>query len=341
MNEIYFLPIRLLWIEMVRSASELEFYRDELTDREFYLKLARKSHEKEFSDDLERLASVEETHSRFWADLARKKGLNPDKVRARRLKVRGMSFLSSVLGKGLTIKLMEYGEVSSVEKYRDYLASTEKDSLLATQVQEILTDEIEHESVFQKRITESEVNIQRNQDVIYGVSDSLIEVLAAMAGLSAIIYNGLLIALGGILVALGGTISMSVGAYLAKISESEYKLVTLKKKALFDGTTEQETEAEKIRMEGRESAYNVGLFYFLGAWVPILPFIFLPPYFALLLAVVLVALTEAIVNSMVAISLGVSARKLAVRAALLSVIAAMATYALGLAFHNFLHISVF
>ena len=325
---------------MAREPQELEFYRDEITDREFYSRLARRSRDKEFSRELEHLASVEKVHSEFWGEMCSRKNIDLDKCKPRRWKILSMLFLSRILGKGLTIRLMEYGEVSSVEKYSNYLPSVGMDAETANRVQSILTDEIEHEGVFQRKLTESETNIQKGRDVIYGISDSLVEVLAAIAGLSAIIYSGLLIALGGAVVAVGGTISMSVGAYLAKSSESEHKVVGLRKKALFHNIDLDVEETERIRAESRESAYNVGFYYFVGAWLPILPFLFFPVDLALVIAIVLVAITEGLTNAVVAVTLGVPALRLALRAGLLALLAAGATYGVGFAFHTFLNISV-
>ncbi|MCL4332978.1 MAG: VIT1/CCC1 family protein [Candidatus Thermoplasmatota archaeon] len=323
---------------MSETVAEVEFYRDEITDREFYSKLSKRSHDPAFSKELEYLASVEQEHAGFWSKVAASKGVKTENIGPFRRKLWAMLFLSRILGEGLTIKMMEFGEIESVRKYRDYVQGKGVPAGISNEVEKILQDEIEHESVFQQKISSSEKTIQRNRDVVYGISDSLVEVLAAIAGLTAILNDGVLIALGGIVVGVGGTISMTVGAYLAKISESEHKLRSLAKKALFDGTDVKIEEADKIRGEGLESATNVGLFYLMGVWVPIIPFLFLPVIVALVLAVALVAITEALVNAIVAISIGVPARGLALKSSVMALLAAGATYALGYALEMFFHI---
>ena len=51
-------------------------------------------------------------------------------------------------------------------------------------------------------------------------------------------------------------------------------------------------KVQKYRNESRRAAVNTGMFYILGAATPIIPFLFLPVLYALILSVILVAFSQ-------------------------------------------------
>jgi VIT1/CCC1 family predicted Fe2+/Mn2+ transporter len=99
-------------------------------------------------------------------------------------------------------------------------------------------------------------NILSNiRDIIFGMNDGLVEVLAATVGFSAALQTqpGLVFFAGSI-VAISGTLSMAGGAYIS----TEYE-TRLKKGVKRSGA-------------GLKSAFYCGLAYIIGAMFPILPF---------------------------------------------------------------------
>ncbi|WP_297215744.1 VIT1/CCC1 family protein [Thermoplasma sp.] len=316
-----------------------EFYRDELTDMTFYSVLSRKIKDDYLRENLAKLSSIEKEHSDFWKQNLEKAGVKPE-PRYNKLKVSFLVFMRHFLGLFLTARLLEHGEISTVRVYSEYLKRPGLEENFRRRLQEILDEEIEHEEIFEKAMEKSSDTIERNKDMIYGISDGLVEVLAALAGLTSIIVSNIDIALGGLVVGISGTASMSIGAYLSKKSETEYKLVEEEKKILFRRQKVDHDYIKTIKGESKTSAIYVGISYIIGAAVPIIPFIFLQKYIALALSVVLVFLVQGFTNAVVALSINVGIFKMAIRASLLALLAAFITFMVGFSFHYFLHISI-
>jgi len=76
---------------------------------------------------------------------------------------------------------------------------------------DVLKDEIAHEYTLMSQ----EFRVESVRDVIYGVSDGLIEVLAVVSGFSGAFTSSLIVAVAGMIVGLSGALSMAVGAYLS------------------------------------------------------------------------------------------------------------------------------
>lgn len=317
-----------------------DFYKDELTDLEFYRRLSGKVRDQKLKESLLRLSSIEKEHSSFWKTHLEREGFNTSGIRAKRSKVGFLLFLHRLLGTGLTVKLLEYGEVETVAKYRDYATRTSRDSDFKAGLEKIIDEEIEHEDVFSYTLDQNREKLERNRDIIYGISDGLVEVLAAIAGLTALLTNHLDVALGGLVVGVSGAMSMSVGAYLSKNSESQFKISQLRREAILKNRSHDREQVAVYRGESRRSALNVGVFYIFGAIIPILPFLFLQRDIALIISVILVAFTQAMSNSIIAISMNMKVLKEALKASSLALFAALASYLIGQIFHLILHVSL-
>lgn len=317
-----------------------EFYRDELTDLEFYKKLSNRVDDQNLKESLIRLSNIEREHSLFWKKYLEASGVNISKLKAKKVKVSFMLFLHRILGTGLTVKLLEYGEVETVAIYREYASRADKGEEFSKGLNRIISEEIEHEDVFSYTLDQNRQRIERNRDIIYGISDGLVEVLAAIAGLTALLTNHLDVALGGLIVGISGAMSMSVGAYLSKNSETQYKISKLKREAILRNSDHDRDKEDEYRGESRRSAVNVGGFYILGALIPILPFVFLNRVWGLVLSVILVAVTQGLSNSIIAITMNMKVFKESVKAAGLALLAALASYLVGQVFHLILHVSL-
>ncbi len=319
--------------------AQIGFFRDEITDREFYKRLSEVVKDNSFRDNLRKLSRVEEEHSEFWKEHLEKSGQDLSRIKYRKWRVLWLLFLSRLIGNYLTVRLLEHGEITTVKEYSDFVQSSKGTQEFRTGLQNIINEEIEHEEIFQNQMEKNQEQIEKNRNVIYGVSDGLVEVLGAVAGLAAIISDHLYIALGGVLVGLSGTISMSLGAYLSKNSETEFRINEEKKKELL-GKESDEAQIREYSKQSKKSAASVGGSYIVGAAVPIIPFVFLPPIPGLIVAVVAVALSQALTNALVALSLNISMLRNGLKASLLSLSAAAAVFTLGEVFHILFHITL-
>ena len=318
----------------------ISFYREELTDKRMYQKLAASTSDADYRENLIRLSNVENSHAEFWGNELKRRGVEVSGLKHKRLKLFLTLLASKFVGQYLSVRLLESGEYNTCRQYADFLEKKVGDEPFRQGLSIILKDEIEHEDVFENRIEKTEEQLEKNRSIILGISDGLVEILAAVAGLTAIIENGLYIALSGLVVAMGGTLSMMVGVYLAKAQESDYKISKVKKQSLFGLSKNDHDTIKAYKQEGTSSAYTTGLFYILGAAFPMIPYVFLPRYEALVIAIILVGLSQWITNAFIALSMSVRVARPATRAALLALGAAGATLAIGTLFHELLNISL-
>lgn len=326
--------------ESTSAQDQIGFYRNELTDMLFYDKLSKRVKDEEFRKSLLHLSETEKIHANFWKLRLVKSGVSVDGIRPRFGKIKGLLMIRKFMGNYLSIKLLEHSEIDSIIQYNKFLEENRNDSEITDSLQKIILDEIEHEEIFSKKAGDEDILVQKNRDLIYGMSDGLVEVLAALAGLSALISNHLYIALGGSVVGIGGSISMALGAYLSQKSESEYKINELTKKSILERKMRYGQKFDRYKGESKKSALNVGLSYVMGALIPIIPFVFLPRIDGLVTAVILVAASQGITNMVVALTMGLRIFKTSVQAMFLSLLAAAATFSVGYLFHIFFNITL-
>ncbi|MGE9809988.1 VIT1/CCC1 transporter family protein [Ferroplasma acidiphilum] len=322
------------------SRYQIKFLRDELTDMIFYTYMYRNTEDPELKENFKQLATIENEHANFWGQSLKSSNVDINKITYRKTKYFFMKIIRAIVGKNLIINLLEHGEYQSIKKYKTYLESYKQDDDYKKKVNDLISSEMQHEEIFANKISKSVKNIQKSRDFLYGMSDGLVEVLATLVGLSAIITSHIDIALSGVVVGISGTFSMTLGAYLAQKSESEYKIAMLNRKHIFSRSKGVENMINQYSSEATISALNTAVSYITGAVIPILPFVFFQKYMAVALSVILVFIAQMISNSIVALSLNTPILKSGLRASLLALGAAAATFAAGEIFHIIFHISL-
>lgn len=316
------------------------FYRDELTDQRMYERLAARSQDGEYRKSLLRLSEVEKYHAGFWRDELIRRGVDVSGIHHRKFKLFFILLISRIIGEYLSVRLLEYGEYKTCKYYADFIEKKVGDDSFRKGLSSILEDELEHEDIFENRIEKTQEQLEKNRNIIYGMSDGLVEILAAVSGLTAIITGGYIIGLSGLVVGVGGTLSMALGAFLSKASETDYKIAEIRKRSLFKTSSRDHDRIRSYQKEGVASAYTTGLFYITGALIPVIPFFILPRIVALITAVILVGASQFITNAIIALSMSVDIIRPSVRATSLALLVAAGTYLVGQFFHVFLHISI-
>lgn len=326
--------------QVLTTADIVEFYRDEMTDRDFYLRLSRKVTDEEFRKNLIRLAGVEDEHLNFWKSRLEERGIDVSRIKHHGIKISMLMVALKFIGIFLTVRLLEHGEINSIRSYREALDSQIDNEEVRSGLEKIINDEIEHEEIFEQQISKSEAKVQRNQDIIYGISDGFIEVLGSMSGLAGVFLSPLFIALGGFVVAISGAMSMMLGAYLASKSRTDFHILEIHRKALFRTSESDNEQIGEMQQESRKTASTVGLFYLMGSAVPILPYLFLSKFEALVVSIALVTAAQGIANAFIALSMNTRIARSAMRAALLSLAVAVATYLVGFMFHLVFNVTI-
>lgn len=212
-----------------------------------YSKLAAIEPEIRFKKKLKELMSLDIKHVRMWESIYRELGL-PVSKKKNRLKIFSFVLLRKVFGSGLTISVinsMENRKVSDLSKVFDFIPEKQREKVV-----NYLVEELYQERILKKESWESGV-LSHIRDVVFGMNDGLVEVLAAVAGFTGVIHNNMLIAVAGAIVGLSGTISMAVGAYLSSKSEKDLQ---------FDGINRLELELqvakERLKEDLKKHSFN-------------------------------------------------------------------------------------
>ncbi len=162
-------------------------------------------------------------------------------MRPSRFSVAFYVLIRKLLGLGFLVKLRESSEVEAIRRYGEMVRRRALGPY-TNKLREILLDEVAHEEVFREEESRFEAFINNIRDAMYGISDGLVEVLAAVAGLAPVVVNPMLITLAGLIVGAAGTLSMAVGAYMSTKAQRDIRETKLSK---------IDIELENLNMEDR------------------------------------------------------------------------------------------
>ena len=249
--------------------------------------------------------------SKFWEGMVAKYGGTRPKHNDHWLATKWILFLRNVFGAGFALEALEYSEEQVSNNLKDLLKLSSDKSDKA-RINEFMkkAEGIEHR--IENEIHKHNKILGNIRDIVFGINDGLVEVLAATVGFAAALQSqSMLIFLAGSIVAISGTLSMAGGAYIA----TEYE------KNINKGET----------TSGVRSAFYVGVSYIIGAIFPLIPFAF--GMTGLSGAVVSIVLTACVLSFTAALRAVVSRRSISKRVLEnlgVSLGAAAVTIALGL-----------
>jgi predicted membrane protein (TIGR00267 family) len=270
---------------------------------------------------LDELILVETRHVAFWQEffgLKHVTTLDP----ARRLKLVTL-YMTCLLFRSAAIHIvLEAIEVHGVRKYLR-VWNRYKDGSLGSAVREILEDEFKHEDMVVSGAAERHINPEKVRNVFLGLNDGLVEILGAVSGFFAAFRRPTAVLAAGFTVAVAGAMSMAAGAYIGAGSEAEVRATEAERRRFL---------GEKVPSQGAESpmasALVVGVGYFAGAVVPVLPVLFGAT--GLLPTVVTAGAMIVAVSAIVAFISGMAVRRRIVLNLIITGIAVVVTYTIGL-----------
>ena len=327
---------------------ELEFYKDEVTDSIIYEELSKREDDEKMREILEELSRIERNHARFWRKVLERRGVEV-KWGPSIWEVRLFLLLRRLLGAALTVKLLETAENSAVYKYLKALEEGDYTEEERRILRRVVEDELEHEALFKEEGSKRGEWFSHVRDMVLGMNDGLVEVLATVAGLAGAYANPLLVALGGLIVASAGTLSMAAGAYVSVKSQGEViggglmrlrlmvevmrdklkdrlkglfkqrgvkdaeavaEAIAKERRALYSTLAKEEFGREEVEEGPGKAALYTGSFYLIGGMAPVVPF-FLAGNITIALAgsLVLASAALGIVGLFTAIVSGISIKR--------------------------------
>ena len=215
---------------------------------ELYSKLEKIERNKQLKRKLKELKELDVKHIKVWTEIYKELNI-PAKENANKIELFLFVLLRRLFGSGLTLSVinsLENRKVSDLSKIFDFIPDKQREKVV-----NYLVEELYQERILKKESWESGV-LSHIRDVVFGMNDGLVEVLAAVAGFTGAIHNNLLIAVAGTIVGLSGTISMAVGAYLSSKSEKDLE---------FDGINRLELELQVAKERLKEDLEKHSLNY--------------------------------------------------------------------------------
>ena len=294
--------------------------QDEDFHAQVYNVLSQREKNQNVKNILLRLYKVETLHSSILKSILEVNGF---KVRQRSNTLRMLLILLSrkIFGIAFTMKLMEYNKMITNKKLntsmKQFSFSIKEKELLRKMVMGERTEDILSNMLLS--LNHVLANIR---DVVFGMNDGLVEVLAATVGFSAALRSPILVLIAGVLVAISGALSMSSGAYLS----TKY---------------ERDIGATKVKRSPPLSALWTGISYLFGAFFPILPFALgISGAYGIVYSILSTMLVLAIASSVIAILSNQSVAKRVIESIILSLGAASITILLGFYARDALHITI-
>lgn len=184
-----------------RRARLLKLQRMEATEAEVYRRLARMQKDEVNRSILEGISLEEERHEVVIADMT------GEKVRPDMRKVRRQIMLARLFGFTFSVKMMEATEQDAAAEYR----------MLG--LDDIADEEEAHEENMIGMLDEE--RLRYSGSVVLGMSDALVELTGALAGLTFALQSLNLVALAGLVTGISAAFSMGASEYLSSRAEKK------------------------------------------------------------------------------------------------------------------------
>ncbi|WP_457626554.1 VIT1/CCC1 transporter family protein [Persephonella sp.] len=348
------------------NAAELAsyFYQMEMNDYFTYMEISKNIKDRSLSEKIKKIALMEKEHAGFWAEFLRKRGSEPPQTKINRLKTFLIRTLSKIINPVVVISFLELGESGAIKNYYSFLKTEDLSEEERDKLKKIILDEIEHETFFARQINEK--GMSNIRDFVLGMNDGLVEILGAVAGLSAVyLTNPLMVGVSGLIVGMAGALSMGIGAFISVRSQRQVNQAQKEQmEIIFDVAPERAVEeyrrkliesgvvedvAEEISSkisknkeaiskllieETDENEIKSGLFtgfaYLVGVFFPVIPYFFAPnSYVALPFSIIFAGLALTFVAVVISVLSGISIKKKVLEMVVSAFTAAGIAYAFG------------
>ncbi len=184
----------------------LVMQRNEITEYHVYRHLAQRQSSIHNRDILLQIAEDERKHHDFWREYT------GESTKPNRLHIVLYVFIARVLGLTFGVKLMERGEEAAQVSYEAIAG-------IIPEAKHVLEEEEKHERQLLDILDEE--RLRYIGSIVLGLSDALVEMTGALAGLTLALGNSRLIALIGLITGIAAAMSMAASEYLSRKAEEK------------------------------------------------------------------------------------------------------------------------
>ncbi len=280
---------------------------------------------------LEALIPIESRHVAFWQEffgLEDVTRLDP----GRRVRLALLAAVCRVFGASAIHIVLEAIEVHGVKKYLEVWRRY-GDGPLGAAVREVLEDEFKHEDTVVTGDAERRINPEKVRNVFLGLNDGLVEILGAVSGFFAAFTSTAAVVTASFTVGVAGALSMAAGAFIGAGSEAELRGTEDARRRFLGETFTSEAAEDPF-----SAAAVVGIGYFIGAVVPVLPVLFGAR--TIWPTVITGGIMIVVVSAIVAFISGMNVRRRIGLNVVITGIAVIVTYALGLLTKRLLGVAI-
>ena len=300
-------------------------YREELLHEAVYEAFSKGEKNAELAKTMRRLVQLERYHAELWGKLLDINGVKRPSTYDAAGKMLTM-LCKAVFGIAVTVKAIEHVEERMHQKFNKATLLqplSDKEKVLVDRVR--ASEKNEEEKLEGKIVAGSRV-FNNIRDIMFGMNDGLVELLAVVVGLAAAIQTPVLTFIAGFIVAVSGTLSMAAGAYLS----TGYQ---------------KDIDASSARIgtapSAKSSAFYVGVFYFIGSLFPLSAFgLGIGGMAGIATALVVTSTVLVFTSSLIALASDKSVAKSIGKTLGLSLGAAVVTILLGAYVRSAFHISI-
>ena len=279
------------------------------------------------------LITIEETHVSFWENFF---GITRKPIGILRATLLFLEMgIARIFGDRAIFLILESTENHAIN---DYFALWERYQGTPTgnAIKTILTDELGHEASIVTGSSERGLRGEHIRNLFLGFNDGLVEILGAVSGFLAAFTQTSSVIVAGLTVAIAGSFSMAAGVFAAENSENEIIEIQAKKERVLSSAT----NGEPVRRGTNTfiSALIVGISYFFGAMIPILPIVFGTQ--GILVSFLASGFIAVLVSVIISFITGMNARKRIFLNIIILSLAVLITYTMGTLSKKFLGVNI-
>lgn len=188
-----------------KRGTALRAQRNEITEERVYEKLAAAVRDAQHAALLRQMARQEREHYALWRKITGRD------VRASGAKIWWYTTITRLFGLNFGLRLMERGEHAAQATVNELKAEY-------PDVIQLIAEEQEHEERILGMIDEGA--LRYTSSIVLGLSDALVELTGALAGLTLALQRTPLIAMVGLIIGFAASLSMGASEYLSTKEEA-------------------------------------------------------------------------------------------------------------------------
>ena len=220
---------------------------------------------KETQVTIQKLIAIERGHLAFWETFFHSRHAPPSIFGAFRMRL--AILIARVFGDRAIFLILESTEVHAIRHYFS-LWEAYRNTPEEGAIKKILVEELHDEEIVIMGTRERGLSGGNIRNLFLGLNDGLVEILGAVSGLFAAFQHPSSVLVAAATVAIAGSFSMAAGVFAAESSENEIAWIHTKKEAFLNPNPARPLARTPHPFS---SALIVGVSYFAGSLIPILP----------------------------------------------------------------------